>query len=114
MSPRKRGTIANMDSGLAAKAAPRNDGPQRYPSRASSTALIEMRDHWAVRCNRPDAYGAIAEGEIGAVDLPGRRFGHDVTMRQRSVAPRATLGAATAPRSPNDPAPARCRRVIMV
>ena len=44
---------------------------------------------------------------------PGRRLGHDVTMRQRRVSPRAMRGAAIAPASPNAPVRASVRRVII-
>ena len=45
---------------------------------------------------------------------PGKRFGHDVTMRQRRVSARATAGAATAPRSESAPPRASLRRVMSV
>ena len=44
---------------------------------------------------------------------PGSRFGHDVTMRQRVVAARATCGAASAPAIPAA-LPMRPRREILL
>jgi hypothetical protein len=44
---------------------------------------------------------------------PGKRFGHDVTMRQRRLSLCANAGAATEPVSPAAAPDASWRRVIL-
>src|SRR5205807_8501293 len=45
---------------------------------------------------------------------PGRRLGHDVTMRHLRGAARATAGANSAPANPSVPPSTSRRRVILV